>query len=259
MSYVPKNYTTDGGNKTVIGGALEIKEGAQVSGLSSGLALDLGGVSIQSAMDEPVDVTETVPLDVFENAASGDKVLLIKGLTFNENKISVQGAVTMAGEGIMAMGPFNGGRPSANIVAVGSLLLFRSGSKVLLSTAIIPLGDDGSVTGVSLSYGNLNLNCGDTHGINASLEPSDAANRDVYWSSSNPEVAGVYLDTDGEGTYEPIEEGAPLDCDTTVIVMAGNSAGSAVITVTTADGGYTDTCAVTVEDVSDPADDDPGA
>lgn len=35
MSYNPKNYTEQGGEKTVIGGTLEIKEGATVTGLPS--------------------------------------------------------------------------------------------------------------------------------------------------------------------------------------------------------------------------------
>ena len=34
MGYNTKNYTEQGGEKTVIGGALEIKEGASVTGLS---------------------------------------------------------------------------------------------------------------------------------------------------------------------------------------------------------------------------------
>ena len=33
MSYTTKNYTTDGGDKTVIGGTLDIKEGAVLLGL----------------------------------------------------------------------------------------------------------------------------------------------------------------------------------------------------------------------------------
>jgi hypothetical protein len=35
MSYNTKNYTEQGGEKTVIGGTLEIKEGASVTGLTS--------------------------------------------------------------------------------------------------------------------------------------------------------------------------------------------------------------------------------
>ena len=38
MSYVTKNYTDKGGDRTVIGGELVIREGAQVSGLPSGAA-----------------------------------------------------------------------------------------------------------------------------------------------------------------------------------------------------------------------------
>ena len=34
MSHVCKNYTTDGGNKTVIGGTLVIEDGATVGGLT---------------------------------------------------------------------------------------------------------------------------------------------------------------------------------------------------------------------------------
>lgn len=34
MSYNTKNYTEQGGEKTVIGGTLEIQEGASVTGLS---------------------------------------------------------------------------------------------------------------------------------------------------------------------------------------------------------------------------------
>ena len=36
MSYTTKNYTDKGGNRTVIGGELEIREGARISGLPSG-------------------------------------------------------------------------------------------------------------------------------------------------------------------------------------------------------------------------------
>ena len=37
MSYNTKNYTEQGGEKTVIGGTLEIKEGASVTGLPSAI------------------------------------------------------------------------------------------------------------------------------------------------------------------------------------------------------------------------------
>jgi hypothetical protein len=40
MGYTTKNYTTDGGDKTVIGGTLEIKEGASVTGITTATIVD---------------------------------------------------------------------------------------------------------------------------------------------------------------------------------------------------------------------------
>ena len=52
MTQVTKNYSTDGGDKTVIGGTLEIKAGAEVTGLPQGVAVanstaDAASVSAQ--------------------------------------------------------------------------------------------------------------------------------------------------------------------------------------------------------------------
>jgi len=56
MSYNTKNYTEQGGEKTVIGGTLEIKEGASVTGLSANPLLvateeTLGGIKAAAAGD----------------------------------------------------------------------------------------------------------------------------------------------------------------------------------------------------------------
>lgn len=62
MSYNTKNYTEQGGEKTVIGGTLEIKEGASVTGLSADPLLvateeTLGGVKAAAASeDDTVEV-----------------------------------------------------------------------------------------------------------------------------------------------------------------------------------------------------------
>ncbi|PRR80646.1 Head fiber protein [Clostridium liquoris] len=62
MSYNTKNYTEQGGEKTVIGGTLEIKEGASVTGLSADPLLvateeTLGGVKAAAAgEDDTVEV-----------------------------------------------------------------------------------------------------------------------------------------------------------------------------------------------------------
>ena len=67
MSYNTKNYTEQGGDKTVIGGVLEIKEGASVAGLpSSGLTAatetTLGGVKAAAKAE-----TDTVPAKIGED------------------------------------------------------------------------------------------------------------------------------------------------------------------------------------------------
>jgi len=62
MSYNSKNYTEQGGEKTVIGGTLEIKEGASVTGLSADPLLvatadTLGGVKAAAAgEDDTIEV-----------------------------------------------------------------------------------------------------------------------------------------------------------------------------------------------------------
>jgi len=62
MGYNTKNYTEQGGEKTVIGGTLEIKEGASVTGLSANPLLvateeTLGGVkAAATGEDDTVEV-----------------------------------------------------------------------------------------------------------------------------------------------------------------------------------------------------------
>ena len=67
MSYNTKNYTEQGGEKTVIGGTLEIKEGASVTGLSADPLLvtteeTLGGVKASAA-----DEGDTVEIKIGED------------------------------------------------------------------------------------------------------------------------------------------------------------------------------------------------
>nr|WP_256711207.1 family 43 glycosylhydrolase [Paenibacillus sp. FSL H7-0331] len=83
------------------------------------------------------------------------------------------------------------------------------------------------VTGVSLNQitAQLYTNHGDsTVQLTANVEPDDAANKTVAWSSSNPAVATV----DGHG------------------LVTVHAPGKAVITVTTEDAGSTASCVVTV-------------
>lgn len=87
------------------------------------------------------------------------------------------------------------------------------------------------VRGVSLDQYVLTLIEGGTAQLTATVEPIDATNKKVTWSSSAPGVATV----DASGNVTAVAEG------------------TATITATTDDGGKTATCTVTVEHAHDPA------
>lgn len=89
------------------------------------------------------------------------------------------------------------------------------------------------VRGVSLDRGALTLIEGGTAQLTATVEPIDATNKKVTWSSSAPGVATV----DASGNVTAVAEG------------------TATITATTDDGGKTATCTVIVAHAHKPASD----
>ncbi len=87
-----------------------------------------------------------------------------------------------------------------------------------------------SVTGVSVIYEEHPLISGDTAEVEAVIEPSDASNRNVSWTSSDESVILIEMT---EGLYAGIRAEGP---------------GTAVVTVTTEDGGFTASCEITVDE-----------
>ena len=79
-----------------------------------------------------------------------------------------------------------------------------------------------AVTGVKLDQTTLILNAGKSAQLTATVSPSNATNKNVTWSSNNSNVS--------------VSGGK----------VTAKTAGSAIVTVTTADGGYTAQCNVTV-------------
>ncbi|MGM9551175.1 MAG: cohesin domain-containing protein [Clostridia bacterium] len=86
-----------------------------------------------------------------------------------------------------------------------------------------------SVTGVSLNKTTANLTVGDSETLIATVTPDNATNKTVTWKSSDESVATV---SNGKVTAK--------------------AAGTATITVTTADGGKEATCTVTVTKKDEP-------
>ena len=85
-----------------------------------------------------------------------------------------------------------------------------------------------AVTEVSVSPVSLNLNIEDSSTLTATVKPDNATNKNVTWTSGNPNVATV----NSSGKVTAVSEGF------------------VVITVKTVDGGFTDTCSVTVTEPS---------
>ena len=82
-----------------------------------------------------------------------------------------------------------------------------------------------SVTGVIIDQADFELKVGETAKLTATLDPANATNKNISWSSNKTEVATVAND----GTVTAVAEG------------------TATITVATEDGGITDDCVVTVK------------
>lgn len=81
-----------------------------------------------------------------------------------------------------------------------------------------------SVTSVSLNKSTLNIKVGETATLTATINPTNATNKNVTWESDNTQIATV----DTAGKVTAIKEG------------------TAKITVKTKDGNHTATCIVTV-------------
>lgn len=83
-----------------------------------------------------------------------------------------------------------------------------------------------AVTGITLNQSSLALTVGSQQTLSATVQPSNAADQTLLWLSSDTSIATV---RDG--------------------IVTAISAGTAVITVETADGGYTATCTVAVHNI----------
>jgi uncharacterized protein YjdB len=94
----------------------------------------------------------------------------------------------------------------------------------------ITVTPDPSLKGIELSSAIMTMQVGESRTLTVNYTPSYAANKNVSWASSNPSVAAV----DKDGTVTAFAEG------------------SATVTATSEEGGFTASCEVTVSGSAGP-------
>ena len=120
--------------------------------------------------------------------------------------------------GVISGTPTTAGTSTFTVKAAND---YGSDSKEL--SIIIDEQTDVPVTGVSLNTSTLNLIEGGTDTLTATVEPNNATNRNVTWSSDNPSVATV-----NNGVVSAVSEGTA----TITVTAQGDSTKSASCTVT---------------------------
>ena len=153
-----------------------------------------------------VKVGNTTSLSTEIEGISGTDTILWSSSNTSVVAVNSSGVVTGVSEG------------SATIKAITKDSSFYAEKTITVTT-----GGATHVAGVTLNKDSLSLTEGDSDTLTATVSPANADNKNITWSTSDADVATInngIVDAVGEGT--------------------------ATITVTTEDGGYTDTCLVTV-------------
>ncbi len=147
----------------------------------------------------------TISFTVSPSDASKD------GITFTSSDTSV---VTVDKNGVVtAVGP-----------GTATITITSKDGKVTATITVTVEAKTVAVTGISLDKTSITIGVGETQAIVANIEPSNATNKKVNWTSNDSSIASV----DDEGN------------------VTGKGVGSATIIATTADGGKKATCSVKV-------------
>lgn len=203
-------YGMKQGNVTIIaatedGGFMAMCKVKVVPGFIPVTNITLDNYSIQGEVNDVVKLSAIV---MPENASN--KVLLWQSSDTSVASVDNNGLVRLLKEGtciITASATDNSG--------------IKAECKINVSQEPDPTV---SVTGIVLSETNVELIEGQTIQLLATVQPNDATNKKIIWSSSNPEIASV----NDYGLVSSLKEG------------------NATITAITEEGGFTATCLVTV-------------
>ena len=196
-SVVRANMTGEEGvdGEPISGGSIDKQNGII---FENGEGTMYGDVTLQEDLTVGADESLTIPQGAMLNIPEGT-TLTNYGTMTNNGTINNQGTLTI--------------EPGGNLAGdvTGNQAIYK-------------------VTNVTLNRSNLSLTAGGTAWLRAAVQPDNAANKMVTWSTSDASIATV---TDG--------------------VVTAVAPGTATITATTVDGGFTAICTVTVRPDIPPA------
>jgi len=219
----PDNASDKSVSWSVSGSAASVSEDGEVTALAVGTARVTASAG-NGAFTASCDVTVT-PIRV--TGIEVNKTALSLPLNRSERLLATLSPANATDQGII----WTSSSSNASVSSDGTVTALALGTATITAESadggfrsscavtVIPV----PVSGVSLNKASLSLQAGHSEVLLAEVHPDDAANKAVTWSSSNIAIAQVY-----DGQVFALE------------------AGSATITVTADDGGYTAQCVVTV-------------
>ena len=202
----PVGLKIDSSTAEDLDGYISIEDNGAI--LENGGKLDKVYVLTKSKVEIDTDVK-----NLYVNANTSD-LTITAGTTVN--KLSISSSCTITNKGTI-----NELNTSQNITVNGNGTINNPTGDGTVTTGD---GQKISVTGVSLNKTATTIEVGKTEKLTATVQPTNATNTNVTWSSDKTDIATV--DENGLVTAE--------------------AAGTANITVTTEDGSKTATCTVTV-------------
>lgn len=165
--------------------------------------------------DAGKELEKSVPFTIGPGETKPTKIKIYPELAANKQvsyTSSDETVCTVDGEGNVT-----GVRSGSAIIIVRTV----DGNKTAMLTVVVRAG---SVTGVTLTPETLSMMIGESADLSVNVEPYAALNKNVTYTTSDPSVVTV----SATGKVRAV------------------GTGTATVTVTTVDGGFTDTCTITV-------------
>lgn len=202
---IPQGSTLNTNNNLTNNGTINVQNGGNLNGTpTGGTVVNAPAITTNNLSNGTVGTPYTANLEATGDSIEWSATGLPAELTLDKNTGEITGTPTTAGNFTFTVTATN----SAG----------EASKEYTLTIAAVP------VTNVTLNQTELSLIVDGTAKLDATVEPNDATNKNVTWSSDNDDVATV----DADGNVKAV---AP---------------GTATITATTQDGSHTATCTVTV-------------